>query len=570
MRRLWFASAAVLMCLAQGLAGWQLARAEDDASGERLLPKDTLVFVTIPDVASFKKEWSESTAGAMFQDAEMQPFLSDVKKKLGEWSQKVQEELGVSIDDLLELPEGEVTFAVMEQPKRKLSAVLMVDYGDSKETVEKLLKKMHEALEGATEHSAEDVNDVEIHTFTFKDTPEEFPYKTLSYFNEDSYLVFGSDMAALKEILNHWEEEGGDNTLAANGTFKHVMNRCKDESGEPSMKFFVNPIGLVQAGLSMAQTYVPQVGMAGPIISMLGFDKLKGWGGATYMATGDFDAVSKTYIYAEAAGVLNVFQFPATELAPPKWVSAASSMYFGGNWNVTGAYQAIEGLVDMFQGRGALARLLDQFANNSPEIHLKKDFLDLLDGKFHVVGGGETKDDDAATNRFFVALAVKDGAKAKKLLGKLAVMDGASVESREFNGETVYEIEVAQADQTMSFAVAEGHFIITNDTPTLEGMLRADGSGAASLADSAAYKQIAKHFPAKASMLSFQKSDTQMKQMYDLLKNAENQDFLEGIDLQKLPPFEVLQKYLRTSGSYTVPDKDGALTIGFQLKDDAR
>ena len=565
MRRLWIGTAAVLMCLAQGLAGWQMARADEEAGGEKLLPKETLIFVTIPDVEQFKEEWDNSSGGAMFRDAELKPFLDDVKKKLSELSEQVQGELGVSIDDLLKLPQGEVTFAVMEQPARKVSAVLMVDYGDSKETVEKLLKKLHESLEDATEHSAEDVNDVEIHTFTFKDVGEDFPFKTLSYFNDENYLVFGSEMAALKAILDHWEGDS-DNTLAANDTFKHVMDRCQEESGEPSMKFFINPIGLVQAGLSMAQKYQPQVGMAGPFISMLGFDKLKGWGGATYMATGDFDAVSKTYVYAEAAGVLSVFQFPATELTPPKWVSAGASMYVGGNWNVGGAYQAIEGLVDMFQGRGALARIMDQVANNDPGIHPKKDFLDLLDGKFHVVGGGQAKDDeDAVANPFFVALTVKDGDKAKKLLAKLATMDGADVEARDFNGETVYEVSLP--DQTMSFAVAEGQLVITNDTSMLEGMLRSDTGAAATLADSAAFKQISKHFPAKASMISFQKQDNQLKQMYDLLKNAENQNFLEGIDLGKLPPFEVLQKYLRTSGSYTVPDKEGALTTGFQLKD---
>ena len=162
---------------------------------------------------------------------------------------------------------------------------------------------------------------------------------------------------------------------------------------------------------------------------------------------------------------------------------------------------------------------------------------------------------------------MKDGAKAKKLLATLAKSDGSQVESREFNGETIYELALPQGDQAMSFAVAEGHLVITNDTPLLEGMLRSGGSGASTLADSSAYKQIAKHFPAKASMISFQKSDAQFKQMYDLLKNAENQEFLDGIDLQKLPPFEALQKYLRASGSYTVPDKKGALMIGFQLKD---
>lgn len=560
-------TAAVMFCLVQALAGWQIARADDDAIGEKLLPKDTLLFFTIPDVAGAKEQWNESTTGALFKDPEFQPFLDDVKKKLAELSKNVEDELGVTIDDLVEIPQGEVTFALMEKPARKLSAVLMVDYGDGKETIEKLLKKMHEALEDEAEHSAEDVNDVEIHTFTFKNAEAENPFKTLSYFNDSSYVVFGSEVEALKSVLELWEGDSSD-TLASNEVFKYCMERCHDESGDPTVKFFMNPIGLIQSGLNMAQSIQPQVGMVSPFLPMLGFDKLKGWGGASYVATGDFDSVSKTFVYADSpTGVLNVFQFPATEITPPKWVSAGVSMYFGGNWNVAGAYQAIEGLVDMFQGRGALARLMDQAANAGPGIHPKKDVLDLLDGKFHVVQGVEAGEgDEPLAQKFFVALAVKDGAKAKKLLGTLAKMDGADVETREFNGETVYEIALPQGDQTMSFAVAEGQLVVTNDTAMLEGMLRATSSGA-SLVDSAVYKKIAKHFPAKTSMISFQKSDAQLKALYDLVKNAENQEFLEGIDLQKLPPFETLQKYLRASGSYTIPDKKGALMIGFQLKE---
>ncbi|MBC8114664.1 MAG: hypothetical protein H7062_09825 [Candidatus Saccharimonas sp.] len=569
MRRLWFGTAAVMLCLVQALAGWQIARADENAIGEKLLPKDTLLFYTIPDVSGFKEQFDKSSLGAMFRDPEFKPFLDDVKKKIEEFSQKVQDELGVSIDELLELPDGEITFALMEKPARKLSVVLMVDYGDSKETVGKLLKKMHEALESEAEHSKEDVDDVEVNVFTFKDSPAENPFKTLAYFNDSSYLVFSSEVAALKEVLDRWEGDS-DDTLATNDVFKYCMDRCKDESGDPTMKFFVNPIGLVQSGLNMVQAIQPQaqVGVASMFLPLLGFDKLKGWGGASYVNTGDFDSVSKTFVYADSpTGVLNVFQFPATEITPPKWVSSGVSMYFGGNWNVAGAYQAIEGLVDNFQGRGALARFMDQAANAGPGIHPKKDVLDLLDGKFHVVQGVEKGDgDEPLAQKFFVALAVKDGAKAKKLLATLAKSDGSPAESREFNGETIYEVDLPQGDQKVSFAVAEGHLVVTNDTVMLEGMLRGTGSGT-SLADSAAYKKIAKHFPAKASMISFQKSDAQLKALYEMMKNAENQEFLEGIDLQKLPPFEVLQKYLRASGSYTIPDKKGAVMIGFQLKE---
>ncbi len=568
MRRLWLGTAAVMLCLVQALTGGQMTRAAENATGEKLLPKDTLVFFTIPDVSDFKEQFDKSSSGEMLRDPEFKPFLDDVKKKIEELSQKVQDELGVSLDDLLALPDGEITIAVMEKPARKLSVVLMVDYGDSQETVGKLLKKMHDALEGEAEHTKEDVDDVEVHVFTFKDNDPDNPIKTLAYFNDESYLVFGSEVAALKEVLDRWDGDS-DDTLANNAIFKYCMERCKDESGEPTMKYFVNPIGLVQAGLNMAQAIQPQVGMAAPFLPMIGIDKLKGWGGASYVNAGDFNSVSKSFIYADSpTGVLNVFQFPATEIAPPKWVSSDVSMYFGGNWNIAGAYQAVEGLVDMFFGRGYVSRWMDKTANEAPEIHLKKDVLDLLDGKFHVVGGGEAKEgDDAAANRFLVALGLKDGARAKKTLATLAKADGSQMESREFNGETIYDIDVPQGDQKMSIAVAEGQLVITNDTPLLEGMLRSGRNGATALADSPAYKLVAKHFPAKASMLSFQKSDAQFKQMYDLLKNAENQEFLEGIDLQKLPPFEVVQKYLRPSGSYTVPDKKGAVMVGFQLKE---
>ena len=569
MRRLWLGTAAVMLCLVQAWAGGQIARADENAIGEKLLPKDTLLFFTIPDVSEFKDQWDKSSSGALFRDAEFKPFLDDVKKKIEE---KVQDELGVSMDDLLELADGEITFALLEKPARKLSVVLMVDYGDNKETVEKLLKKMHEALESEAEHSKEDVKDVEVNVFTFKNAPAENPFKTLAYFNEDSYLVFSSEVAALKEVLDRWEGDS-DDTLATNDVFKYCMDRCKDESGEPTMKFFLNPIGLVQSGLNMVQTIQPQAGMVSPFLPMLGLDKLKGFGGASYVNAGDFDTVSKTFVYADSpTGVLNVFQFPATEISPPKWVSSGVSVYFGGNWNIAGAYQAVEGLVDQFSGffgekRGALARWMDKAANDGPGIHPKKDVLDLLDGKFHVVQSvGTGEGDEPLTQKFFLALAVKDGAKAKKLLATLAKSDGSPAESREFNGETIYEIALPQGDQTMSFAVAEGHLVLTNDTVMLEGMLRGTSSGT-SLADSAAYKKIAKHFPAKASMISFQKSDAQFKVLYEMMKNAENQEFLEGVDLQKLPPFDVVQKYLRASGSYTIPDKKGAVMIGFQLKE---
>ena len=569
MKRMWLTTTLVMCGLVQAAIGWNIAHAEDDvAAGEKLLPKSTLLFVSVPDVPETRSQFQKSLFGSMLNDKEFKPFFDQVQDKIKEASDKLQDELGVTVSELLALPQGEITFAVLEKPTRKISIVLMFDYGDNKETVEKLLKKMHDALDGdVAEHSAEDVDDVKVHTYAFKDSDESSPFKqAISYFNDEQYLVFSNEVEALKEVLQRWDGKS-DDTLADNDAFKYIQAQCKDESGEPTLVWYFNPIGLINAGLNVAQAYTPQVGMAGAFLPMFGVDKLKGLGGAGYGASGDFETVWKSFSYVEqpASGLVNVFLFPATDLAPPKWVPADASVYMGANWNFAKAYTAIEGMVDMFQGRGALARLLDQQANNDPGIHFKKDIFDLLDGKFHIVQSVGTKDDPAPTPQFLIAVEVKDPAKAKKTLSKIAKSEKADFETREFNGETIYEIPTGET--TLSMAIVSGQFVFTNDTPTLEGMLRSERQP--SLADSPAYRKISKHFPAKTSMISFQRSDAQVKAAYDLLKTMD-QGPLEGFDMSKLPPFESLEKYLRPSGSYMVPDKKGALTVSFELREGDR
>ena len=61
MNRSWFRTFAFGLCLAQLLATTSLARAGDDAPGEKLLPKDTLVFFSISDVPVLRQKWDKSS-----------------------------------------------------------------------------------------------------------------------------------------------------------------------------------------------------------------------------------------------------------------------------------------------------------------------------------------------------------------------------------------------------------------------------------------------------------------------------------------------------------------------------
>ena len=567
MNRLWLRASALLICLAQFVAVSNLSLAGDKASGEILLPKETLIFFSISSIPEFKAKWDKCSMGQLLRDPQMKPFLEDVEKKIAEASNDVEKEVGVSLTELAELPHGELTFALLEKPAKKLSLILSLEFGESKGTIDKLLKKMDEALEKEqAEHTTEDVNKVPVHIYTLKNPEPDNPFKTIVYFTTDSHFVLSSEIDAIKEVLERWDGTSED-TLAQNDQFKYIQSQCKFEGGEPLIKWYINPIGLIQSGIAMAQATIPQAGMAGAFLPLFGVDGWKGWGGAIDLDEGEFEGVANSFIVAEnPRGVLGLFQFPAAQLAPPKWVPADIGSYVLANWNVLGAYTSVETLVDSFQGRGATARFLDSVAEQGPMIHPKKDLIDHLDGKIHILQAEpktEEDDDTPPTPQILVGFGLKDAAKMKKTLAAAAKAGNSNLETREFHGETIYEVGAANSDQVVSIVVTEGQLVVTNDTPLLEGVMRGDSSRT-SLSDSDEYKRVSKFFPSKTSMLSFQRGDAQFKTYYNLLKNSDN--FVDGIDVSKLPPFEAISKYLQPSGGYTVPDKKGAKSVTYSLK----
>jgi hypothetical protein len=105
----------------------------------------------------------------------------------------------------------------------------------------------------------------------------------------------------------------------------------------------------------------------------------------------------------------------------------------------------------------------------------------------------------------------------------------------------------------------------------LEGVIRGDRTQKP-LAESAAYRQVARNIPAKTSMLSFQNTDEQIRVIYESarkgdLGNADIPPEAKAL-LESLPPFEALKKYLPITGGYTIPDENGVLSVSVsQMKD---
>ncbi len=547
------------------------AEEEDDyLAAEFLVPPQTSFFVAFPDVPGLVEGVKASTFGKLLADPDFQPFLNDVKAKIEEGSSKLKEELGLTLEDLLSVPQGQVAIAVFPTESGEISGILMADYGDSEETIKTLIGKMEAALkEEGAEITAEKMDDVSVTIVTL---PEEkvadSPVKQLAYFLSEGTFVFATSKDGAAAILDRWDGENED-VFAKNEAFTLVMEKVgrKDDSIEPDFKWFVNPVLLTEQIATAVQEQQPQAQSVIGMLPVLGLDKLKGVGGSMIIDEDDFDSIVKTYVHVEqpTSGVINFFKFPAIAMTPPKWVGANAAMYTGLNWDFQAAYAAGEALYDSFAGGGACARFMDSVAQQPPNIHLKKDVIDLLSGKLHFTSTGTGISEENPVGDLTLAIEVKDTSAASKLIAKLLDLGVAPHETRDFEGQKIYEFETPQDGITPALAVTANAIVITADVNVIEGIVRGTRTP---LTTSPTYSKLSKFFPAKVSAITFQKGDAQLKTIYEQLRAGEGiAAEAEGLDFKKLPPFEKLAKYLRSSAGYSTNDDSGSLSVQFTLKE---
>lgn len=560
--------------LAQGTAtkaAAAVAEEEDDyLAAEYLLPKGTTVYFAFPDVPGLVEGVKGSVFGQLLADPDFQPFLSQIKGLIEKGGEEIKEELGLTIKDLLSIPQGQVAVAVIPVDGGELAGVLIADYGDSEDTINQLIDKMEAALkENGSEINTEKVDDVELTIVTLpEEKVAESPVKELAYFLSEGTIVFGTSKGAVLAVLERWEGESED-VLANNETFAAILEKVgrADDSLEADFKWYLDPITLTNEVALALQESQPNVQSAVAMFPLLGLDKLKGLGGALIIDEGDFDALTKTYIKVDqpTTGVLNLFQFPAIAMTPPKWVGSNAAMYTALNWDFQAAYKATEGLYDSFLGQGNFARQIEAIADQPPNIHIKTDIIDLLGGKLHITSTAGTISEDKPAGDLTVAIEVKDSAAASKLIDKVLGLGIIPSETITFEGQKIFKFETGNEELTPALAVVNNAIMVTFDIKAIEGIVRGTRTP---LATSPTYAKLSKHFPAKVSGITFQKGDAQIKTLYEQLRNGEGlAEQVEDIDFKKLPPFEKLAKYLRSSAGYTTNDETGSLTVQFSLKE---
>lgn len=568
----------IAVCLALVVSVQPSQVQAQNVSAAQRLPSKTYAYFSINSVKDFKKHFNASRTGKLLQDKSLAEFKKQIDVMLKKASAELEKNVGIKMPDLFNLPQGELAVA-FAQPKGKPPAgVLFLNYGDHEETVEKILATATKELKAnGAKKSSKEIADTRVTVYAIpQGSSDQTDRKTqeIAYFVKDSYFVLSHRVSMIEAVLARWNGRHQD-TFANSTNFKHVHSRSRAADSDPQVFFYVNPIDLVKAAITMTDARNQQAAMAMGFIPMFGLDKLKSFGGGMSFTVGEYDTISKVVVQVDMppTGTLEIFTFPATSLKPPIWVSEKVASYSGANWDFQKAYSAVAATVNKIPifGPGAFEKKIDDLATNpnGPQIHIKKDFVDNLTGKIHILSKPADGGNPASAKMLF-ALGTKDEKKMNGVIDKLTKLPGFPGTTRVFQGVTIYEIPIGAAvggggNALLGVAVAHGNLMIASDVTMVEEAVRAN-YGNNTLANSADYKKYASRFPAKTSMISFAKQETQIKSVYEMFRTTGIPGIPIELDFSKLPPFEKIQKYFAASGGYAIPDENGFTSITFSLK----
>jgi hypothetical protein len=560
----------------------------------KLLPEQTLVYFRIANAPELIEKFQQTATGKIAKDEQLKPLLGSLWQIAVDAFQKAEQEVGVGLNELLKIPQGEVCIAVVAPEQGAPRSVAWIDCGDKIITAEKLLDRGEKELtDRGAARNVEVLGDVELVSIEVPNARD----RKIAYFIREQTLVISSDVDLAKQVLAQMRGEETEDTvtLADNRKFTSIMSRSLGTKGEePQVTWFVDPMELVRRlgrGNASAQT-----GLA--IVSGLGLDGIKGLGGSLAFATEEYDGIFHSHILLEnpRKGVVEALALQPGDIDPEPWVPADVESYITMNWDVNKTYAEVVRLYELFRGgegtwkSQVLASITDRVG-----IDLEKDLIGGVSGRFSMITWME-KPARINSQSTLIAIKLNDAAVSRKVLDRLIERFPDRTTKKSYGGITYHEApldrnrpqplsEEVFRPQVGCIAVMDDYLVLTNNPKLLQQAIITKSDPSRNLATELDYKIIASKIKrhlgeSQAGLIAFSRPEEGMRQLYDLASSqvvrgglktqiGENK-FFKGVDdaltANPLPPFSVLAQYLAPSGALLTNDETGFHYMAFSLK----
>ncbi len=560
------------------------------ASVEESLPKNTLVFARVVNAAAMRKAFDQTSIGRMIKDPALKDVMDDVEKNLKKFSEDVKQAAGITLKELLDLPTGEMNIAILptSDPKIPAGYYASCDAGTNDAAFSDAMKKLIDfGAQKGSKVSNEEFEGVTIRKIESEIKDEDGESVKMTFAVAKTGTVY--HVASTPEILKTVVKGSAADNLAGLTEYRKATTKYRKGS---QLQLFANVPSIIKVGIQGAAANADNAQVDAQqietIVNMLGLGGVKAIASSVTMNDPEFDMVTTNSLILEkpVEGLLKVFKLQPSKMEPEPWVPAEVVSYQTMGWDFDSAYNGINDIVNMFNP-GFLNVLEQQLVgpNGGDPLSLQKDVFGPLGNRVTIISD-ITKPVKEDSQRTLFALSLDDPNAFAKTLEKLFELAELQPKKREFQGTTIYDIEpdlaaVGGANVeagTMSLAIAKNTLFVTANVTLLETVLR---GGSSKLADSPAYKSVARHFPASTTSISFSAAEEASRATYEMLKQGQLDQALDAaaqqagrgdapeidqlFDPKKLPDFSVFAKYMSNGGGYSVLDDDGVTQVQFML-----
>lgn len=585
------------------LGSISVTRAERAASS-LLLPKETLAYVRLAHVPEFAARFRETAFGRMLSDPQMKPLVDHLYGQAVTEVDQFKDKLGLSLDELLAIPQGEIALAIVPVAEQQPAIVLVVDTAHNTANAKKFLETLEQQI-GNVQRREEQIEGQTVVVFSGGNVE-------IGLFERDGTYVVVNNIAIVGELIKNWKGREKD-SLNDNPRYAAVMSACRAKDSEPQFVWYAEPIDIAKAYL--ANDFGARIALA--TLPALGLDGLKAVGGSMALGVGEFDFLGHAHLLLDnpRAGVIEVLQLAEGDLKPQAWVPSDASSYMTIYWDFLASYNQLEKLIDSFQSPGFVADNVKKNISDRLEVDVVNELIPLVAGRVSLITRMPNRNQGLAVSgeigegsaKFslqggrgpdhLISIEVKDMKKAQMLLDRLLAKPefGDTIVKKSWAGHTYYtgkpreprldgEGNPREPNSEPCFALAHDCILLSDQLALMQSVLgtreEKDSLGAALDYKLMSSKILRHSGDGRVGMISFNRPDEGMRYMWDiavqeqtksrLAKAGENNKFFSSLDSalkeHPLPPFSAIEKYFSPTGAILTNEETGFHYLTFTLK----
>ena len=575
---------------------------------ENLLPETTVAFLQIDNV----QETLPKLMGAqMLEDENIGPFVQRMYEEAeAVYNEATEGKVGMTLEQMKDLPAGEVCVAVIAPRRQDLEYLVAVDIDPESDAVETAVQARTELAKMLDEKGlAETVeatdSGLEIYSYDLPDTE-----RKAHAFVRDGWFVSSTSRDELGGVLARWEGQEVENVrpLSQNRKFITIMNRCRAQDDvRPEVRFFLDPITMAERGFrgnTIAQgvmAFLPKVGLDG-VLAL---------GGSVSLQSDEFKSVFHGHVLLAnpRSGIIEMLALKPGDSDPQPWMPADATNYVSTHWDPVKLINEFEKIVDTFSPKGEFQEKVVDKLQEISDFDFYKDIIDNVEGRFTYFEWADPETEYLLNARSkTISLGVIDSDKAKEVvdfvLEQRAIQTGRKVMTVEHEGVPMWVFDpIDEKTQKIidertkervgdlpmrgnepALCLLDSSLIMSNSVDTVKHLIDVSQGNSPALVDDEEYdRQMQKLIAAAGAdepcMVAFYNPEQPITELFKLLNDERSTTMVEkrwteknpmlgrfyaALADQPLPDFELIKRYFPPTGMIVTTDDTGYHVRAFQ------